>query len=139
MFKGVTFNKAPFTLLKIVSGINAKRVSYQSITYDPAHQLSLDFYPSALAGYKPCIIVIHGGSWAGGDSRQLPELNSELAKSGYHVASINYRLAPKNIYPSTTEDVQSALRFLRSRASHLFIDTNKFVLLGRSAGGQVAL
>jgi acetyl esterase/lipase len=36
-------------------------------------------------------------------------------------------------------DVASALAFLRSRARVLKIDTNAFVLLGRSAGAQIAL
>ncbi|MDB5207571.1 MAG: alpha/beta hydrolase [Flavisolibacter sp.] len=139
VFKAAPSAEAPFNLLKMLTGINAKKVNYKTITYDPIHQLSLDFYHGVLPGKKPCVVVIHGGSWAGGDSRQLPELNSELAKSGYHVASINYRLAPGHIYPSTTEDVQGALRFLRSNAATFSIDTNNFILLGRSAGGQIAL
>lgn len=141
VFKPPTTNKttAPFDLLKIITGINAKKVVYKTLTYDSVHRLTLDFYPSDIPGKKPCIIVIHGGSWAGGDSQQLPELNSELAKSGYHVASINYRLAPKNKYPSTNEDVQAAIHYLRNSASALSIDTTNFVLLGRSAGGQIAL
>ncbi len=65
-----------------------------------------------MKGRKPCVIVVHGGSWAGGDSRQLPELNSILANRGYHVASINYRLAPQYTYPAPVEDIQTALSYL---------------------------
>ena len=82
---------------------------------------------------------MHGGSWAGGDSQQLPELNSELAKAGYQVASINYRLAPQHLFPAPIEDLQASLSFLRSNATELQIDTGNFVLLGRSAGGQIVL
>lgn len=129
----------PFGLVKMFSGINAKKVSYQTITYDVANKLTLDFYPSVMAGNKPCVVIVHGGSWAGGDSQQLPELNSVLAKAGYHVATINYRLAPKNIYPAPVEDVKTAIAFLRANAANLSIDTNNFALLGRSAGGQIVL
>ena len=129
----------PFTPLKILSGIGAKKVSYQSYIYSPVQELSLHFYPSVVGGKRPCIVVIHGGSWAAGDNLQLPELNSELAKSGYHVASINYRLAPKHHYPAPLEDVRTALDFLCAQADNLKIDTTAFTLLGRSAGGQIAL
>jgi len=88
---------------------------------------------------RPCVIVVHGGSWAGGDSQQLPELNSYLAVRGYNVASINYRMAPKWQTPAPIEDIQAAIAYLRLHANELNIDTNNFVLLGRSAGAQIAL
>jgi acetyl esterase/lipase len=69
----------------------------------------------------------------------LPELNSHLAKKGYHVASINYRLAPTHTSPAQVKDIRTAISFLRARSVELHIDTGKFVLLGRSAGGQLAL
>ena len=116
--------------------------------------MSMDFYPAQLhvsrlipnideAEYekikRPCVIVVHGGSWAGGDSRQLPELNSYLAVRGYNVASINYRMAPKWQTPAPVEDVQATIAYLRQHAGELHIDTNNFILLGRSAGAQIAL
>jgi len=101
---------------------------------DPPHDL-----PEAATNKRPCVIVIHGGSWAGGDSQQLPELNSYLAVKGYNVASINYRMAPKWQTPAPVEDVKNAIAYLKKNADSLHIDTNKFVLLGRSAGAQIAL
>lgn len=130
---------APFQPLRMVTGIGAKGVAFKTLTYDATNNLSLDFYPSATGGVRPCIIVIHGGSWAGGDSRQLSELSSELAKEGYHVASINYRLAPACHYPAPVQDVKTALSYLCAQAALLSVDTAAFTLLGRSAGGQIAL
>lgn len=101
--------------------------------------LNLDFYPSQILGKRPCIIVIHGGSWSTGDSRQIPELNSLLTTKGYNVVSINYRKAPKYKTPAPIEDLKNAMNFLRQHSDSLQIDTNNFVLLGRSAGAQVAL
>ena len=83
--------------------------------------------------------MVHGGSWSGGDSKQLPELNPVLAKQGYNVASINYRLAPKYQTPAPIEDIKNCLKYLRVHADSLNIDTSKFVLVGRSAGAQIAL
>ncbi len=117
--------------------VGAKSLNY--ITYADGAHLTLDFYPSQLPGKRPCIIVVHGGSWAGGDSRQLPDLNSYLAQKGYHVASINYRLAPKYKTPAPVEDIKHAMYYLRAHADEWHIDTTKFVLLGRSAGAQIAM
>lgn len=114
---------------------------YQTLGYGQSgvDRLSLDYYAPVGSGPKPCILVIHGGSWSGGNSQQLPELNSVLASRGYAVASMNYRLAPAFKSPAPLEDVKSALAYLKLHASALHIDTNNIVLLGRSAGAQIAL
>ena len=103
-----------------------------------SESLTLDFYESRLTN-SPCVIVIHGGAWNGGDSRELPQLNSYLANRGYAVASINYRLSPKNNFPAQLEDIKSAIEFLKNNAFEFKINPSNFVLLGRSAGGQLAL
>jgi acetyl esterase/lipase len=127
-------------------------VGYKTLTYTkyPGIDLTLDYYKgtpslSSLSPGEgrgevlPCIVVIHGGSWSSGDSQQLPELNSYLGARGYNVASINYRMAPKYQTPAPVEDVKKALAYLSEHAAELGIDTTKFVLLGRSAGAQIAL
>lgn len=133
--------KKPFSFFKMFSGIDGKAISPQTFTYKTYAEISLqlDFYTVKTASKKPCVVVIHGGSWSGGDDKQLPELNSYLAKRGYQVASIDYRLAPEYKSTQALEDVKSALKYLKSNAEKLQIDTNNFVLLGRSAGAQLAL
>jgi acetyl esterase/lipase len=69
----------------------------------------------------------------------LPELNVVLSGAGYQVVSINYRLSPKWQSPAPLQDVASALTYLHKHAEDLQIDTSKIVLLGRSAGAQIAL
>lgn len=112
--------------------------TYNYVTYSDT-TLKLDYYRTLAMGKRPCIVVIHGGSWSSGDSRQLPELNGVLASAGYQVASINYRLAPRWKSPAPLQDVSAALQYLHIHADELNIDTGKFVLLGRSAGAQIAL
>jgi acetyl esterase/lipase len=132
-------NQPPFSLTRMFAG--NKAIAYKKITYvnyaDTA--LTLDFYPTQIMGKRPCVIVVHGGSWGTGDSQQLPELNSYLARRGYNVASIDYRMAPKYQNPAPVHDIQAALKYLREHADELKIDTNNFILLGRSAGAQIAL
>ncbi|MES2807390.1 MAG: alpha/beta hydrolase [Bacteroidota bacterium] len=129
----------PFSIIKLFKPI--KDVAYKTHTYatyaDTA--LTLNYYPSQTADKKPCVIVVHGGSWAKGDKEQLPELNSYLARKGYNVAAIDYRMAPKNLNPAPVNDIVEAIKYLTTHADELKIDTNNFVLLGRSAGAQIAL
>jgi acetyl esterase/lipase len=66
------------------------------------------------------------------------ELNDWLARQGYAVASIDYRLCPEHKWPAQREDLLEAIEFLRAHATALGIDQAQFVLLGRSAGGQIA-
>jgi acetyl esterase/lipase len=110
-------------------------------------ELKLDFYPASLpqAGTPAaphaaaCIIVVHGGGWDGGARSQLSPLNAFLAAQGYAVATLQYRLAPEYRYPAPVEDVADAMAWLRGHANELGIDATRFAILGRSAGGQIAL
>ena len=83
-------------------------------------------------------VVIHGGGWDGGDRTQLAAWNSRLVAQGYAVAAVSYRLAPKWIWPAQGDDVRAALVWLKAHAKELEIDPTQLVLLGRSAGGQLA-
>jgi acetyl esterase/lipase len=106
-------------------------------------ELKLDFYRPGLAKDvkakpRPCVIVIHGGGWDGGDRKQLDAWNPRWVAQGYAVAAISYRLAPQSIWPAQREDVLAAIAWLKANAARLEIDPTRFVLLGRSAGGQLA-
>ncbi|MBI5691386.1 MAG: alpha/beta hydrolase [Verrucomicrobia bacterium] len=111
-------------------------------TLEVAPGLPLDFYrPPAADGdgpRRPCVILIHGGGWESGDRGQLPKLNHWIASRGFAVAAVSYRLAPAHRWPAQREDVERAIAFLRERAPALGIDPDRLVLVGRSAGGQIA-
>lgn len=140
-FQGVHLPTQPFSLAELFTAWTEKPLTPNTLTYhqDTAVTLTMDFYSAQQKKIAPCVMVIHGGAWSAGDSRQLPELNHRLAKLGYHVAAINYRKAPKYKSPAPLEDTRRALAYLRTNALHLGIDTQKIVLLGRSAGAQIAL
>ncbi len=110
-------------------------VAVKTMSLSP--ELPLDFYPAARRD-APCVIAIHGGGWDSGDRMQIAHLNHWIARQGYAVAAISYRLAPNHQWPAQRDDVLAAIAFLKSRATELGIDPTKFVLLGRSAGGQIA-
>lgn len=132
-----------FSLPLLFLGRDPAPVPMRPLLVSP--ELPLDFYAPISGDVKrdprrgaPCVIVIHGGGWDSGDRTQLPALNHWLARRGYAVAAISYRLAPAHRWPAPRDDAMAALAFLRERATELAIDPSRFVLLGRSAGGQIA-
>jgi len=138
-FGPATPQRSPFSLAAALFPRAPEPVPIETIDYSKS--LTLDFYRAVGRSPAPCVVVIHGGSWVGGnrkDGGTKPWLNHWLARHGYAVASIDYRLAPEWIWPAQREDLRAALAFLRAHASELGIDPARFVLLGRSAGGQMA-
>jgi len=142
----------------VLRDVRSPRVRKDRLVYAARDglQLALDLYRPAGLGARdlgltdsaqtpnpkpqvPCVVVIHGGSWQNGDSRQFPRLNAYLAARGYVVAAINYRLSPQHRFPAQRDDVLAAIGFLKANAAELGIDPTRFVLLGRSAGGHLAL
>ena len=104
-------------------------------------ELRLDFYAPSTADHArraPCIVMIHGGGWDSGDRKQLDDWNFILAARGYAVAAISYRLAPRAIWPAQREDILASIAWLKAHADQLGIDATRLVLMGRSAGGQLA-
>lgn len=105
---------------------------------DAGQSLKLYFYHAANSQPAPCLIVIHGGGWENGDALEFPEWNAHWSAQGFAVAAVEYRLAPAHRWPAPREDVQRALAWLKANAARLGVDPHRFVLLGRSAGGQIA-
>ena len=135
-----THRATPFSALAMISGIGIPDRPFQTYQYAPGGtEHSLNFYPSAMSGKRPCILVVHGGSWKSGSNAELPDVDHYFANAGYQVATMNYRLAGMAKFPAPREDVHSALEWLRQHAASLQIDTQNFVLIGRSAGGQIVL
>ena len=117
-------------------------VRMTTVTYVTEHgkPLLVDLYRRDRAlPAAPLVIAIHGGSWRSGGRADLPALNSYLAARGYVVASPEYRFAPKFPHPAASEDIATVVSFLKANAAQFGIDTTNIVMLGRSAGAQLAL
>lgn len=112
---------------------------------EPGRTEKLDLYLPASPASKPRpgVVWIHGGGWAGGDKRDGREIavSRELARAGYVVASINYRLSTPEqpSWPQVLLDCKNAVRFLRARAAEHRVDPGRIAVMGGSAGGHLAL
>ena len=104
--------------------------------------LALDVYrPPATTAPVPAVIVIHGGGWSGGDKGETPQQSARLAAQGYAVFDIQYRLAPQPNWKSAVGDVKCAIGWVKQHArdAGVEVDPQRVTLLGRSAGGHLAL
>jgi len=112
--------------------------------------LKLDvYYPKTdLFKNRPLVMLIHGGAFYIGSKESACEvaLATSLAKRGYLVASIDYRLGfkltPADIELSAyraIQDANAALRFLAHNAKGLGIDPNQVYIGGTSAGAVASL
>src|SRR5699024_2174104 len=61
--------------------------------------LALDLYQPATDSAVPVVIWLHGGGWFTGDRTLAPDLATYFVSSGIAMASIDYRLSGKAIFP----------------------------------------
>jgi acetyl esterase/lipase len=107
--------------------------------------LTLDLYlPPEGGAPKPVVVFVHGGAWRhrtardGGEFRDFPAVLASVAARGYVVASVNYRFIGEAHFPGPVQDVEMAIRWLRTHAADYGVDTTRFVAWGSSAGGEIA-
>ena len=91
----------------------------------------------------PLVVLIHGGCWRSQyDLKHIGLAAAALADEGFAVWTIEYRRIGdvNGGFPGTFDDIGHAVDHVR-RLSAQFpqIDTNRVVLMGHSAGGQLAL
>jgi len=87
----------------------------------------------------PCIVVIHGGGWRGGNFKQhMPQI-FDFAQHGYVSATVQYRLVPVGQWPAQIEDVKCAVRYLRANADKYGIHKDRFGAVGFSAGAHLSM
>ncbi len=91
---------------------------------------------------RSAIVLFHGGGWSGGAPKQFDEQCKYLVTRGIVCIQPAYRLLsredPKQPPDICIADAKSAMRWVRSHAKELGIDTNRVAAGGGSAGGHLA-
>jgi poly(3-hydroxybutyrate) depolymerase len=136
---------------------DSKKVNVQMKTYNYADTLLLDYYtvPTDTFKMKPTILLVHGGGFTAGQRNGGDEkgLSKYLARLGFNVASIDYRLSRKgksfgcdcatsikmNTYTEAVADLSKAINYLTKSAKPFRVDSSKIFLIGSSAGAETVL
>jgi acetyl esterase/lipase len=118
-------------------------VTMLNVSYGTNAQQKMDVYLPAgrSTTITKVIIMIHGGGWSTGDKTDFNQYVDSLKKREptYAIFNINYRLAnPPDIISTSEIDVKAAVEFIYNHRTEYRI-SDKFVLIGASAGGHLAL
>ncbi len=87
----------------------------------------------------PVLIQVHGGGWTIGNKEQQGLiLMNRMAQQGWVCISVNYRLAPKHMFPTQIIDVKRAIAWVHENIEEYGGDPSYVVITGGSAGGHLA-
>jgi acetyl esterase/lipase len=93
-------------------------------------------------GPFPLVMNVHGGFWrARYDLAHAGHVCAALTAKDLATWNIEYRRVgnPHGGWPGTFEDVRNAYRFLPQLAKRYSLDAGKVIVMGHSAGAQLAL
>lgn len=93
----------------------------------------------------PLILFVHGGVWASMNSEdhKVSYVSASVLHaldSGYAVAFVDYSLRNQDnpqALPNQIYEIKAAVRYMRSIADEYNLDSDKFALMGESAGGHL--
>lgn len=90
-------------------------------------------------GPHPVVALLHGGSWGGRWTRHtVRPVAGALVRAGWATWNVEYRRVDRGGgWPGTLQDVGAGIDLLAETGAP--VDLERVVLLGHSAGGQLAL
>ncbi|RYY65122.1 MAG: alpha/beta hydrolase [Chitinophagaceae bacterium] len=141
-YRAFLSTKKTHPFIKLVEPFNFPSVRQKkNIVYSRIgkRKLLLDaFYPVSNQSPQTAIIMVHGGGWRSGNRTQHFPLLQKLASLGYTCFAPEYRLSTEALFPAAVYDIKGAIRWVRAHAKQFNIDTAKIVVMGFSAGGELA-
>ena len=96
------------------------------------------YYPDGTTEPLPTIVSIHGGGYVYGTKELYRRYGMDMARRGFAFVNFNYRLAPKWHFPAPLWDVNSVMEWVCKNAARYHLDPSRVILVGDSAGAQLA-
>jgi acetyl esterase/lipase len=97
-----------------------------------------DLYLPEGRSKAPVVVAFHGGAWRSGSRAFYRYWGPFLARNGYALFTVDYRLGKPGRYPAAVQDAKAAVEFVCARAEEFHIDPQRVGLMGDSAGGHLA-
>jgi acetyl esterase len=105
----------------------------------PGGDIKLRIYRSGSGDALPLLLFMHGGGFVLGGLDTHDEVARMLtAATGCVTVAVDYRLAPEHPFPAAVDDCFAALTWTASHAAELGADAKRLVVIGDSAGGNLA-
>lgn len=95
------------------------------------------YQPRTHAKPLPIVMYIHGGGFSQCSLGTHVAPAITLARAGFLVFNVDYRLAPAEPYPAAPHDVSMAYRWIAENAQHYGGDIERLHVAGESAGGNL--
>lgn len=108
------------------------------LSYGPHRKWNrMDIYYPEGAARCPIIVSVHGGGFVYGSKKIYKRYCMDLARRGFAVVNINYRLAPRWKFPTPMEDIHNVMIWLSHHAKQYHGDNRRIFMVGDSAGAQM--
>jgi triacylglycerol lipase len=109
---------------------------------DPLQKLDVFTAAPTPGAPKPVVMFLHGGGFERGNKRQpgspfYDNIMLWLTQQGMVGVNMNYRLAPKHVWPAAHEDLAAAVRWVQLNIAQHGGDPDRLVLWGTSAGADL--
>lgn len=126
-----------FALMRPLEASRDGMAAEKDIAYgsDPLQKLDI-WQPKGGRGRAPIVVFVHGGGFARGDKKDYDNIPAYFARHGFLGVNVNYRLAPAVAWPAVSEDVGSAVAWLKANAAAHGGDPRRIVVIGHSAGAS---
>lgn len=113
-----------------------RRVSYAGSCGHARQKLEI-YQPRTVAKPLPIVIYVHGGGFSQCSLATHVAPAVTLARAGFLVFNVDYRLAPAEPYPAAPHDVSMAYRWITEHAERYGGDLGRVHIAGESAGGNL--
>jgi len=135
----VTSGEEAASDFKVIRDISYKAPEKTTSEYEK-ERCKLDLHIPPLKPGFATLVWFHGGGLKEGtkDDDFTAPIVSSLARGGIAVASVNYRLSPKAIYPAYVEDSAAAVGWIINHISEYGGDASRVYVGGHSAGGYLS-
>ena len=135
-------------LLSTCFGLTGQKYEvFENVRYGDAERDLVSIYVPKQAydrEYNGCILILHGGSWTGGEKEDMAPFCKKIAMKGYISATMSYSLCSQNGSSDTTvytmlDEITECIGAIRDFGEEKGLNVTKLATMGYSAGGHISM